>query len=56
MVTSPFITVTSLQKQNMDDKKTTRHVGVMSLDYKSCLSFILSVISRVDVLSVDYLS
>ena len=40
------------KKQNMDDKKTTRHVGVMSLDYKSCLSFILSVISRVNVLSV----
>ena len=25
------------KKQNMDDKKTTQHIGVMSLDYKSCL-------------------
>ena len=52
-ITSPIINSDILTKINMDDKTTTRHVGVLSLDYKSCLSFILSVISRVDVLSVD---
>ena len=53
MNTSPVINSDILTKINMDDKTTTRHVGVLSLDYKSCRSFILSVISRVDVLSVD---
>ena len=48
-----YSNILTKKKKNMDDKKTTRHAGVMSLDYKSCLSFILSVISRVDVLSVD---